>query len=161
MGLTAEQLQAQLVGLLAEIDLDRRYYDFCDARRGRKPARLSIADYEQAISETGIQFKHDKRERFFGHQEPIRSCTLYFNVIIGDGALELVIALQTPAGTIGGPVHLLALHVARLEDPGYRHAPPYPRIRSSTADDFREALGFGLRLLEEARARILAQEWGC
>lgn len=153
--------KSRLVRLLTRIDFGGRYYDFCDRHAGAHPdPRLSHADHEKAISATGLDFKYDKRERFFGHRESIKGTTLYLNISLAHPDVELILAFDTPVGRVGGTFQGLAAAAEALSRPGCQHQPPYPRLPFRTFDDLHDALQFGVGLYNEVRALIIAETWG-
>lgn len=156
-----KQLQAKLIEILAGIGFSTRYYAFCDLRKGVKGGAWGPEAYEAALGTTGLEFKYDKRERFYGHQESVGTCQLILNAAFRDGVLELVLAIRTPSGTVGGPFHLLALQSALSKDGDFVHTPPYPRIPFGSREELDEAVRFGFELYREARDLILKEDWGC
>jgi hypothetical protein len=86
---------------------------------------------------------------------------LILNASFRDRVLELVLAIKTPSGTVGGPFHLLALQAALSKNPEFAHTPPYPRIPFGSRDELSEAVSFGFSLYREARDLILKEDWGC
>lgn len=156
-----KQLQAKFVGILDRIGFSTRYYEFYERRKGLKCGPLGSEVYESVLRATGLEFKYDKRERFYGNREFIGACELILNASFRDGVLEFVLAIRTSSGTVGGPFHLLAFQVALLKNPDFVHTPAYPRLPFGSRDELSEVVSFGFELYREARDLILKEDWGC
>lgn len=148
--------ESQLLDLLERIDFGRRYYAYCDAHAGKTAApQLTHADHQHVLDESGLAFKYDAKERFFGHRDRHGAVTLVLNAIIRTD-LELVLALKGPSETVGGTFHGLSYKLMRAEQPEFQHSPRYPRLPFHTRDELAAALTFGLTLYREACALIVS-----
>lgn len=150
----------RLVALLRGIDFGRRYYTFCDQHAGKSADKaITRADYERALTATGLTFRFDHREQFFGHRETVGELGLTFNVLIRHGDLELVLAIDGANGRTGGTFHGLAHQVQLLDDPEFQHSPKYPRVPFHTHDELETAARFAIDLYRDVRALVTEERW--
>lgn len=153
--------QKRLVELLRDVNFGTRYYEYCDAHVLSEPGfSPALAAQERALANTGLAFKYDRRERFFGYREGKDNRSLRLNVTFGRHDIEFGLAFETKAGIVGAPFHLLAERVAQLEHGNeWEHSPRYPRVSFSDEQEFEQAVAFGIALYQDARTRILAEAW--
>ena len=111
-----------LISMLAEIDFANRYYKMYETLKdSKKSARFTLDDYREAISTaTNMASTYNKKEKFFGIRDTWRHLPVKFNIALYyDSAIEFILAINTPAGGIGGTYHGLAHKTALLSQPDF------------------------------------------
>jgi hypothetical protein len=150
-------MRARLVELLAEIDFARRYYDFYQGIKGR-PAMPGLGPevVAAALETTGLAFKYDAREQYFGHKQKHERAEFGLNVAFAQSQLELILAIKTRHGVVGGSYALLAAAVERRRQPDFVFSPPYPALPFGDEGQLREVVTFGVELFEEIKRAVEA-----
>ncbi|MET0285100.1 MAG: hypothetical protein ABW352_11540 [Polyangiales bacterium] len=147
--------ESELLDLLAELNTGERYYQYCDTRP-RAKLSLSLPEQKRAIEATGLGFRYDAREKFFAHRVDTAHGPLSLHLAFSLGSLEVILGVGHDGKVIGGPLHVLALKLARRREPEYRHDPPYPRLPLQDEASVSEAIQFALVLHDELRAKLQA-----
>jgi hypothetical protein len=152
------QFELKLYKLLSQMEFAERYYRFFQQtqRNYQGEASFEQEDFADALSSTGVDFKYDKRERFFGHKESHPSCDLTLNVAFLDDSVEFILAVKTSQGYIGGPFTVLARQVKRLGTPDFDYSPRSPKPQFSNAEQLQDVVNFGVLLFKDAKRVILS-----
>lgn len=158
---TREDHQRRLAELLHGIDFSGRYYAQCDAHPlTASTFALPFAEQRRLVESTGLDFRYDSRERFFGHREAAPPHLIQLNVIFDDRYVEPGLSFRTGAGVIGGPYHVLAREVEHVaKGPHLDRDPRYPRLRFVTTEEAERQFAFGMALFRESRPLILGESW--
>ena len=152
-----EALDAKLVELLAGIDFAGRYYAYYAAvrQRARMPD-VSQQELVEALAATSLDFKYNKKEKFFAHQEQTATCLVGLNIGFPISSAEFILNVKAAPGWLGGPYSVLARRIERLRDPDFEHDPYYPTLPFGNRDELRETVNFGVGLWQEAKQVIAA-----
>jgi hypothetical protein len=163
--MTDEELERKFSRLLADIDLDRRYYGYSNAHRSslRNMMHLSASQLASVLASTQLEFKQDKREKFYAHVEKIGVHEAGLNISFTYSMVELIMYIEGPGGCLGGPVHSLAKMVGESRDPNFNPDPPYPKLPFSNIDELREAVQLSVSLFHDFKTAFFAdkelKEW--
>lgn len=150
----------RLLKLLAGADFATRYYAYCAAHATEGPD-IPVAKQKAAIGATERAFKYDSREKFFSWRDPQppAGCKLGLNISLDVGQAEWILHFATPQGHLGSTLAMLALQVKRLDNPGYKHAPPYPVPNIARSAELTVVLAEGLALYDEVADQLRAEVW--
>lgn len=144
----------KLITLLANMNFATHYYSTYETFKGKQPStKFEVNDYLEAINAVSeMPFKYYKKEKFFGIREKWGELVVKFNIALYHNcAIEFILAVQTPAGFVGGPFPRLANLAAKLNQPDFSYTPRFPRLPFSTKEELRQVMQFGVEIYEETK----------
>jgi hypothetical protein len=110
-----------------------------------------------ALASTGLEFRFERNEKFFGHSETTAGYRFILNALSTDARLELVLGLKTASGeVIGGPYAFLARNIGLLSGRSMPEGAPYPPLPFCDQTTLAESVQFGVSLFKDVRRAILA-----
>jgi hypothetical protein len=148
-----------LLKLLAEINFDTRYYRMTEAHReemNTRPAASWLDTVRMFLETSPLEFKYNKREKFFSHRVSYDGCEIGLNIAFSSSLLELILVVKVAGEHIGEPFAGLAREIGESRDPGFSPSPAFPKIPFADTEQLQEALESGLALFEDSRRVILA-----
>jgi hypothetical protein len=156
-----QKLGQKLFKTLRRINFDKKYYGYCESHSDRtEKSNLKLSDFESVLMSTSLNFKYDKREKFFGHKETLENHTIVFNIAFSSCRVEIILSIiVNESCTIGDPFSALARRVARLDDPNFEYSPRYPEFPFSNYLELQDAVNFGISLFEEIKQGLLVDKF--
>ncbi|HEX6288587.1 MAG TPA: hypothetical protein VFZ66_05315 [Herpetosiphonaceae bacterium] len=150
----------KLIRILSKINFADRYYQFYEIGRDRpEMSNYQQDDLIEVLSNTPLEFKYVKKDKFFVYKEKHQTCNLTLKVSFQHSQVDWLFHIETKQGPVGGPYSLLARESKQLDDPDFTYSPRSPRPHFSNLDELQEAVNFGISLFEDAKNAVLAQEW--
>jgi hypothetical protein len=155
-----QTLTTKLVELLAEIEFDRKYYDFYRslADSEDRKTNLSRADFETALLQISLAFDYHKGEDFFLYRGICPSVDVELRVAFTYNSAEFILTVKTVAGSIGGPFPRLARLVALQRDANFSPFPRSPKLPFANKQELQSVVEFGVSLFEEAKMLICSYD---
>ena len=155
-----DELTTRVADLMADLDLDRRYFTYVDTCAGRPTqTTLRSPDLGAALTAAGLPVKYQRAEGFFQlfEKNVAPGINTGLNALLRGVKLELILNVQIENLGVGGTLHGLSRHIAETRDPTYDRTPPYPRIPITTKAELTHAATFTASLYTDIRNAITTQ----
>ncbi|MCA9953103.1 MAG: hypothetical protein KC434_00170 [Anaerolineales bacterium] len=156
-----EELEEKLIDLLAEIDFDKRYYEFYQSMVESEDSDTSLtrADFEATLVQTTLDFNYHKKENFFQHKQSHPNADMALHIAFPYRSMaEFILTVNTAAGPIGGPFPQLARQVGLRRDPDFSPSPRSPKLPFADEYELEKVIKFGIDLFEHAKTSILSYD---
>jgi hypothetical protein len=154
---TESELYAEFLRILGGIDFASRYYRYIEANAGEVNTDITLSKIKQIVDEIGMEFRYDKKETCFFHEEVSNGYEFHFHVaILYHSCLDFGMTVKVCDKYVGSAYKGLAEDVVRLKDPLFEHVPRYPTITFSTDAELRKGLEFGIGLFRDMKAAIIS-----
>jgi hypothetical protein len=119
--------------------------------------RFGLHEFSATLASTGLEFRFERNEKFFGHSETAAGYRFILNALFTDARLEWVLGLKTASGkVIGGPYALLARNIRLRSGRSVPEGAPYPALPFCDQTTLAESVQFGVSLFNDVRHAILA-----
>jgi hypothetical protein len=154
-----------ILDALAGIDFGRRYFALCDVDAGEPEPTPDPARQRAVLLAAGFEPTYDRHEDFFacrlagpgpaspGLEQGVGS-EMVVNVVVRFAAVELTMALHTPAGWTGATFHVAAKDLMERSVPAWRHEPSYPLVPFGARRPFEAAIGEIAALVRDVHAAL-------
>jgi uncharacterized beta-barrel protein YwiB (DUF1934 family) len=155
-----QESEEKLLKILQKINFDKNYYQYYEKCSNRsEKSNLKLDAFESVLMSSSLDFKYDKREKFFGHKTTVARYDVVFNIAFPYSCVELILSIKVDKSCkIGGPFPTLARKVARLSDPNFSYSPYSPVLPFSNHIELRDTVKFGISLFEEVKQSILLED---
>jgi hypothetical protein len=155
-----QESERKFLKILQKIDFDKKYYQYYENCSNRlEKSNLKLDAFESVLISSSLDFKYDKREKFFGHKETVAKHDVVFNVAFPYSCVELILSVKVAESCkVGGPFPALARKVARLNDPNFNYSPYSPVLPFSNYVELQDTVNFGIALFEEVKQKLLLED---
>jgi hypothetical protein len=155
-----QELEIKLLKLLQKINFDQKYYQYYQSRsNSSEKSNLKLDVFETVLMQTSLDFKYNKKEKFFGHKETVANHDVVFNIAFTSSSVELILSIKADESCkVGGSFPALARKVARLNDPNFDYSPRFPKLPFSNLLELQDTVGFGISLFEEVKQKLLLED---
>lgn len=157
-------LEELLLALLAQHNIDRRYYGFFEAHRNVQGTLIATDAQRIArdlLAARGHDAALDAKEGFLRFRSEEGDYEFVQTIAFNYGSqLELILLIRTPGGETGGTLHGLARKVGLWRDASFRYNPRYPRLPFGDEASLRSALTVALDLFADIRSAVVNAQLG-
>jgi hypothetical protein len=152
--------ERKLLKALQKIDFDKKYYQYYESCSNRpEKSKLKLDDFESVLMSSSLDFKYDKREKFFGHKEIVAKYDVVFNIAFPYSCVELILSIKVDKPCkVGGPFPALARKIATLNNPNFNYSPYSPILPFSNYIELQDTVNFGITLFEEVKQVLLLED---
>jgi hypothetical protein len=156
-----QESEGKLLKILQKINFDKKYYQYYEeCSNHSEKSNLKLDDFESVLMSIPLDFKYDKREKFFGHKTTVLEHDVIFNVAFPYSCVELILSIRVDEMCkVGGPFPSLSRKVARLSDPDFSYSPYSPVLPFSNYFELQEAVNFGISLFEEIKQELVVESF--